>query len=260
MFWVIQSNLFKEESFSGLLDALVKSNTGYALVNTFESDMTPSINPEGPVYVTGSTSIKQVARNKGWLYFDDNLNLELLLQKYGSYMLNTDAICGQLKDIEHVWDEFHIRPVMDDKAFAGEVTNWPEFVEWRERISKMDCDNSITTLRVTDRVVMSSVKNIKYEYRIFVVDGKVVTGSLYRDNGELRYLNIDDQGQLEHVFIKCFVEDMVKIWCPNKAFAMDIADTGEEGFKIIEINSLNSSGFYKCDPLKYVAAINALKC
>jgi hypothetical protein len=39
---------------------------------------------------------------------------------------------------------------------------------------------------------------------------------------------------------------------------LDIADT-DEGPKVIEINAINSSGFYACDMGKYIDAINSMK-
>jgi hypothetical protein len=50
---------------------------------------------------------------------------------------------------------------------------------------------------------------------------------------------------------------MVDIWQPDDAFVLDIAETSE-GFKIIEINCLNASGFYACEMDKVVIALEVM--
>jgi len=50
---------------------------------------------------------------------------------------------------------------------------------------------------------------------------------------------------------------MVDLWSPDVGFVLDIADT-PEGFKVIEVNCLNASGFYACDMAKVVFALEEL--
>jgi hypothetical protein len=48
---------------------------------------------------------------------------------------------------------------------------------------------------------------------------------------------------------------MIDIWQPARGFVIDIADLQNDEYKIIEINNLNSSGFYAIDLQKFVMAI-----
>jgi hypothetical protein len=50
---------------------------------------------------------------------------------------------------------------------------------------------------------------------------------------------------------------MIQTWRPAQAFVMDIADT-PDGPKVIEINNINSSGFYACDPQSIIVALESL--
>lgn len=257
MFWVLQKNLYNEDAFAKLLAQLRAHNTPYALVDVipFSEETVEECNPEGPVYVCGSTSMAKVARNKGWVpgYFEDNLNYELTLAHYGEHMLNADAVVGTMTELAHRWDRFFIRPVLDTKQFAGQVMEWDNFVYWRDQLTKMEkLESSYMSLTASDRVVMAPLKPISAEYRFYVVDGRVVTGSLYRVGPQVICSTVVP----EH--IEAYAQARVDQWQPSRAFVIDIADTSE-GLKVIEINAINSSGFYACDMGKYVAAINAMK-
>lgn len=97
------------------------------------------------------------------------------------------------------------------------------------------------------------MKDIYQEYRFFVIDGKVVTGSLYKQGGKPLSSPIVNDDVLQ------FAEDMVNIWCPDRGFVIDIAVLPDNELKIVELNNLNSSGFYSCDIGKIVNAIECME-
>ncbi len=59
-------------------------------------------------------------------------------------------------------------------------------------------------------------------------------------------------------YVTKFAQDMADIWCPNRAFDLDVCET-PEGMRIVEINSINSAGFYACDMGKFVNAISNMQ-
>jgi hypothetical protein len=258
MFWILQDNLYDEGAFKNLLEQLDRQDTKYQVVKVipFVGEMIPEVEPQdNHVFVLGATSMSKIAKRKGWVpgYFDENLNYQTLLENYGSYMLNATCVVGTFAKLEKKWDEFHLRPVLDTKSFAGTVMDWEEFEEWRAKVLAIgEEENSLTTLTGKDQVVMSPLTEIHAEYRFYVVDGKVVTGSLYKQGRRVIYKSDVDESVYK------FAQEMVTLWSPNRAFALDIADT-PNGFKVIEINSINSAGFYACDMGKFVAAINAME-
>jgi len=90
-------------------------------------------------------------------------------------------------------------------------------------------------------LVISPALNIETECRFFVVDGQIVTGSTYRWLG-CRYLKRPiDQEMLDSA------AQMVKEWMPSPNIVIDICRLKNGDYKVIEFNSLNSSGFYNCD-------------
>jgi hypothetical protein len=258
MFWVLQDNLFNEAAFADLLVQLDRQNTKYQVVKIipFIAEMIPDVDVQDDhVFVLGATSMSKVALRKGWVpgYFSDNLNYQTLLENYGSYMLNATCVVATFGKLEKQWDVFHLRPVLDTKSFAGTVMDWDEFAEWREKVIAIcEEENSLTTLTAKDQVVMSPITEIHAEYRFYVVDGKVITGSMYKQGSRVHYSSVVDDR------ITKFAQEMVTLWSPNRAFALDIAET-PTGLKVIEINAINSSGFYACDMGKFVDAINNMK-
>lgn len=255
MFWVLQRNLFNELAFGSLKDQLVAQETPHAVVNLrpFVHDISPDVNVDGPVFVCGSTGLGKVARAKGWHpgYFDENLDYRLLVENYGSHLLNADARIATLRETDDIAGLIFVRPVGDGKQFAGEVMTRAAFMEWRERVIALDGDSSLTTLTADDPVVMASPKPIHAEYRFYVVDGRAVTGSMYKRGDRVHYSAHFDER------VQAFAQARADQWQPNRAFCLDVADT-PDGLKVIEINAINSSGFYACDMGKFVHAINQL--
>ena len=84
----------------------------------------------------------------------------------------------------------------------------------------------------------------------YVIDGKVVTSSMYRKNFKLN----KDGNDIPPDMIK-FVEDRCKEYMPHKVFAMDIALCGGD-YYIIECGCLNSVGLYHCDLTKLVEGLS----
>lgn len=80
---------------------------------------------------------------------------------------------------------------------------------------------------------------------------KVFTASMYKHGARVVYSDMIPE------YVLKFAQDMVNLWQPNHAFALDVCET-PEGMKIVEINSINSSGFYACDMGKFVNAIEEL--
>jgi len=91
--------------------------------------------------------------------------------------------------------------------------------------------------------------NIQQEIRCWIVDGKPVTISQYKIGSRVVYQNHDNN---EEAWI--FAKDMCKIYCPAKAFVLDICLYQDE-YKVVEINCINCSGFYDGDMSKLIQAL-----
>lgn len=252
MFWVVQENLYNEAAFEDLIRALEATGTDYEIVKVipFSHEVVPEPTSKDRIMVSGSTALTFIGQEKGWcVFYNDNFNHNIWVEKMGNELLNAEAIVAQFGGIHPPWDTFFIRPAEDRKIFAGQIVNKEEFDTWVTNTLNAHKDG-YTTLTPDTEVVVSPVKEIHSEWRFFIVDGKIITGSLYK-----RYGVLYQQPLIHDDEVLPYTQKMVDKWQPDRAFVIDIALTGE-GYKVIEYNCMNSCGFYKCNVGKIVDAIN----
>jgi len=192
----------------------------------------------------------QLNKPKGLFFDDKTFSMENYIKVWGKHMLNCDAKITSFKEFSketHADDSlWFVRPDADDKSFNGEVRSFKEIKSFIENAIKFD--NVILT--EDTKIVVGPPYNIKKEWRNYIVDGKVVTSSLYRKDFRLNKSRTDAPDDM----IK-FVEERCKEYMPHKIFAMDIALCGDE-YYIIECGCLNSVGFYDADILKIVKSVS----
>lgn len=259
MHWIVQENLINPEVRDELVRLLTARNTSYTvarLIPVFNLLDNEVADPVGPVFVYGSTGLGEVAKARGWTpgYFDENLDYSQMLREFGRLALNHDAIClplGMLNPtrMPNPPEQFFIRPVHDNKSFAGCTMTWAELAKFQVGVKRV-ADQPDVTLRLRDRMVLAPLKDIAAEYRFFVIAGRVVTGSRYKDGDIVR--SSTEVG----VDVLAFAQRCAEHWSPNAAYTLDIADT-VEGLRVLEMTSANSAGFYACDLGQIVDAVNA---
>lgn len=246
MHWVIQQGIFKPGNYQLLVDALDAqgiAHTPVAIPNgSFE--LVPDVNPAGKVYVCGAIKLARIARDKGWVpgsFLNDNFSVDLWLAQLGSELLNHDLACGTLAGVDAgQLARFFIRPAEDNKAFDGMVMDKETLADWRRDPARAHLQQM--------QVVVSPVKAIYREYRLFIVDRKVVTGSVYRIGGRAEISPDVEDDVLE------YARGIIARWTPAESFVMDVCLT-QDGLKVIEFNNINSSGFYAINVPKYVDAM-----
>ncbi|HBY64834.1 MAG TPA: hypothetical protein DEG42_00270 [Acholeplasmataceae bacterium] len=132
------------------------------------------------------------------------------------------------------------RPSKDLKEYTGLVDTAGELVLWlRDRV--LCASSGSYQLQPDTMIVLSEPQNIDAEYRWFIVGGKVITGSMYRNNGQLFSQRQVDKGVILEA------QEFADKWLPNSCCVMDLALINESEMKVIEFNCINSSGFYDCD-------------
>jgi hypothetical protein len=262
--WIVDQALKREGGYDFLIHSLERTQTPYTLVRKppfadylvgpEDNDTPITVEVPNPVYATGTTSLGLVSKTHGWNpgYVEGIDQLELV-DNWGDEVLNRDAIIGPIADIEPIWGEFFARPVHDTKAFSGAVFkrgDWDDFVK-----NIVGIQNSHTTIRSDDLVMLAPLKRIYAEYRLYVVGGDIVTGSLYKLGQKVFYNNTLDAKMLDYARAR------IKEFCPRRAMCLDIAQIEADGdtvtYKVIECNAISSAGFYACDMLAFVGAINS---
>jgi hypothetical protein len=259
MHWILQNNLFNEAAYQTLLDTLERLGLPYSIhkVVPFVGDLMPE--PEldhKNVICMGSYSLRHYAKRKIWTpgVFDlEPCNFEMQREKWGEHMLNFDSKVSRFEDAVFPFFErgeehlAFIRPIEDSKVFAGKVFEKEEFYTWKRKVCVLEEDygNSLTKNTL---VQVTKPKVIYSEYRFWVVHGDIITASLYKRGDQVIYSSEVDQ---------CFFDyarDRIAEWQPHAAFVIDVCDT-PDGMKVVEINTLNSCGFYAADIPKLVMAL-----
>jgi hypothetical protein len=256
--WILQNNLYSEEGFESLTAALERFGFPYSIhkcvpfVGTLEPEAAP---PPGPVIVMGSYTLARHAKERGWSpgAWLDGLDYRVQCEKWGNAnMLNGDAIVCPLKNVIGSGVPFFVRPVHDTKSFNGEVFDLGTWLDFRDRVLALTPEDNPTVTGET-LVMFCTKKEIWSETRTWIVAGRVVTASGYKLGTLKRYTppeQVDER-------ITQFAQYRANEWCPNAAFVLDIAET-PEGMKIVEVNNLNSAGFYKADMQKLVWSLATL--
>lgn len=201
-----------------------------------------------PVVIYGSKSLAKIAKDmqlEPGSFMTEQFEFEVFRRNLGNFLLNNKFVIGELSTLNPIAEEFFIRPTGNTKLFPGMTTTKQEFLEWQERENREDSPY------VGQTIMIAPLLKIKAEYRFFVVNQKVITGSSYKvgDN-----VDISCKPSLE---IVRFAEQMVDRFPLAKAFVIDIAET-EKGLKVVEYNNINTSGLYGCDELALVRSINEL--
>lgn len=255
MYWVVQENIRDEATYADFIQALHDLNIEHTLIKVipFSHEIIPDVNPEGRIMVWGSTVLDLVAKHKGWIpgtFLNDNFDQRIWLAKYPT--LNADAEIFAFGSLPVFEGQRFIRPVHDMKVFAGMVVYSVELEQWKETIQRYS--DGYITLRPETPVSISSVKDIELEWRFFVVSGRVVAGSRYRQWGLSDHRRVNDTSESWE-----FAQEMVNRWQPAEAFVIDIAkEHNKTELTVIEVNCINSAGFYAADMRAVIEAIERL--
>ena len=252
MHWVIQDNLFNEAGFRHLITALQRLGIEYSThkVIPYAEELVPDFEAgDRRVIAMGSYTLARIAEQRGWEpgSFVGNLNYEVQrVCGWGTEMLNSDGLVTRFADVVRFEGLQFVRPVDDGKAFSGAVFDWAGFSEGREEALARGRAQGATVSEDT-LVMVCSLKKIYRETRVWIVNSEVVTASCYKLGSSVMTFDADKE-------TIDYAARLAKQWSPNAAYCMDIAST-DAGLKIIEVNNLNSSGFYGAEMQKLVIAL-----
>lgn len=137
------------------------------------------------------------------------------------------------------------KPAVVGKLFNGIVlepgaelddAHWRRFRKWSRP-------------RPEDLVVVARPAAVLREARFVIADGRVVSGSLYSEEGRGRQAAAPDH------LAGLAAEVAAHPWSPAACFVADIAET-PDGTALVETNCFGTSGLYACDPDAVVEAVS----
>lgn len=245
MHWIIQRSIFKPNNYEALIAVLDRfgiDHTSVAIPNG-TLDLVPDVIPAGKVYVCGALKLARISRERGWVpgsFLNDQFSVNIWLRELGAELLNAEFATGTLMDVATPQLPFFIRPLEDNKAFDGMLMDAATLADWRQDPARASLHGM--------QVIVSPAQQIYREYRLFVVNREVVTGSLYKVAGRA------ETGHQVEEYVRDYVRTIVATWLPAESCVIDVGLT-DKGLKVIEFNNINSSGFYASDLARYVDAI-----
>jgi hypothetical protein len=270
MHWVIQSNIFEEKGHALLLETLDRFGLSYSLhkVIPFVGALEPELDlPAGSsAIVMGTYGMSIRSKERGWVpgSFLDNLDFEVQVAKWGDRMLNADAKIYRFDEVPFQEQPFFLRPVKDTKTYTGFVADWGQYQERLAGVYRLaaggsdiettESERKLKRWHLAELSMVCTKKQIYNETRTWVIDGEVVTASGYKIGTIPRYTS---PAQVDPEVI-CFARETAQIWSPNRAYVLDVALT-PEGYKVVEVNNLNSAGWYLCDMQKLVQSLESMR-
>lgn len=251
--WIVQTNVEPESTSPSALRRACEA----LRLPFFELSVTPrssSLPPmprvDGPVVLHGRTTlILRALEHPTWrrgIFFDpETFRHEAYVAHYGHRMLNAGARLlswAELLSEAHRPDEqVFLKPNDDLKHFTGGVFSFAEVSALHDRLVATGV-SSIPTAEV----VGAQPREIDAEWRLFLVDGKAVAGSMYRPTGDAR---IPDE-------VRSFAEETAARWTPAGVFVLDVA-RADGAFWVVECNCFNGSRFYLSDVERIVDEVSA---
>jgi hypothetical protein len=161
-------------------------------------------------------------------------------------LLNNNAQYLALEDnLDTVFDvDKFIKPSRDLKAFNAGI------IPTGKSIGEFVLNQKRQRFFMEEQVVIADTVEINDEYRFFVINDEVVTGSAYRQNGAVKEgMHVPDR-------IYAYARRYAQLYRPATVFTMDLATLTNGDVRIVEYNCFNCSGVYLCD---LVATYNKIK-
>lgn len=128
---------------------------------------------------------------------------------------------------------FFIRPDSGKKLFTGVVTDYDSL--------RTDIGFAAAGLEPETKVLVAPYQRVEEEWRFFVSNGHVITGSLYNVKGEHFESELVDMHAFELAY------EASKCYNPDPVYVIDICKTQSGEYKVLELNSFSCSGLYSCD-------------
>lgn len=276
MHWILQENIFNEDGFNRLLETLERFNLPYSThkVIPFIGELLPEPQPTmNNVICFGSYSMRHAAKKYGWMPGVFDLEAETFARQmhhWGEHMLNADSQVVRFAEAKLLRQSF-LRPIDDSKHFAGGVYEADEFHDWQHKVVALGEDTG-SSLTGDTLIQVSTIKKIYTEYRYWIVDGQVVTASLYKRGQRVIYEPMRTIDNHVHRYVDLIlrtshdgVDDTLSMrpkgypgYRPARAFVLDVCETSE-GMRVVEINTMNAAGFYAADMSSLVMALEGMK-
>lgn len=206
---------------------------------------------EGPVVAYGTTAIDTVVERNKWspgVWRSEGVRESHVRDALGDLYMNEGMVVCPVSEAAQVASErgyefFFVKPNTDTKEFPGTISDPARFPAWVEPMMQHEWIG-----RDFD-VCVSPIVDIGIEWRLPVVDGKVVDYSIYR-----QWRQVMPKREIYQEVLDVAAE-AINRHNPAPVYVIDIGQVNGE-LKVIEYNGFNSAGLYDCDVANIVDAVN----
>lgn len=227
----------------------------------------PSTNPEC-VITSGSIwmnkGLRKARPNSVGNYHDaKTFNCSSYYHNWGKYLTQKKYMLLPfseiIRQVDWIYDTLavdgsvFIRPDSGEKEFAGELVHRDRFQAFSEdALMRIGYQDGLTSGLLC---VVSSPVDIDKEFRLVIVDKKVVTGSTYR---VAKHLHSEDISEYDEIGINAFAHKVLNDNPPQLPpfHVLDIAQESNGEFSIMEVGCFCCCGLYECDRRKIALSIS----
>lgn len=218
----------------------------------------PSKEPEGPIVFHGSLQgAKWVQENTRWrpgaIANNPRLRCQSYYHVFNEYLLNRRHLFlpfGCFEDRKEDlfdWlgedDCIFVRPDANDKPFTGQLVTRKTWAEDLEMIGFYDDVVTPETL-----CVVCAPQNIREEYRFFIQDGEVLTGSMYRKSAYTsEYTAVSEVAEPWAMAKLMAGLAKRKGYEPDPIWVLDMCKDAQRRTRVLEVGSFSCAGLYDCD-------------
>ena len=254
--WAIQRFAINDNDGTEIPSAIEKAEqeTTVLEIPPFQYDNIVCPDHDGPIIPYGGTKmIEAIMEDKDWTcWFNDQFKYHIEMEKLNERMFNGDGKYMRLRDFcPSLWKEHKyvfIRPDKDTKEFAGNVVKPEEFMRWFKKLQKVNSSEYWGVDEDTE-VIVAPASRVDEEWRLFVVNNCIISGSRYRAN---HTLSIDPHVPQEALD---YARETIEIWQPAPVFVIDICRVSND-LHVLEIGDFHSAGFYASDKELIVKAVS----
>ena len=197
----------------------------------------------GAVLCYGVGSLVRAARREGWGpsgWDGPALGMAPLMAALGPDAWNHSGRLLPLsrlrREAARPTGEVFLRPEHTDKSFAGRLHGRASLDAWLEGLDRADWADG-----ADPEFLLAPPRLPEREWRLWIVAGRVVAGCRYARNGAVETVaECPDR-------IRDFARGVLPRHDPLPAYVLDIGEDAA-GLGAIELNPVNSAGFYAADP------------
>lgn len=170
------------------------------------------------------------------------LNQDFTILPFNEMPCRADSLFELFGDCGSIF----IRPDSPLKSFTGQVVRLDSLAEDLEFVAFSEFPPDAP-------IVVSSPKKIAAEWRFVIANRKVIAGSQYKRDGEVSISPNCDYGAIR------FAEQILRSdFEPDSVWMLDICQTADNRFHLLEIGGFSHSNLYACDKYAVATAVSSV--